>query len=155
MSMTEEEKEEKAHDKTDLVPMEQVVKDHLQKSKILDLFGKVVDHVVNLSNSPGDFFLIIESSLLTLIQKYLEKVQGIKTKSNFSHFMTKSIGEKAIKSQGEITEYFSKLKDIDRIMKMEVDQIMETAHGTEAERKALFEQVQLLAKCLEIVKSGG
>ena len=76
-----------------------------------------------------------------------------KLNDSFDLFSQKSLVEKAIKSQSDIIEYFSKLKDVDHIIQMDgVDQIIEKAQGSEAEQQQILEYAQVFAKSLEIIQ---
>ena len=44
-----------------------------------------------------------------------------------------------MKSYNAVIDHFSKLKDIDRLMQMDIDTIVDTAQGTKVEKKALLE----------------
>lgn len=118
--------EEKAEVATSPEALDKAIGDHLTKLKLVDLMSKAIDHFTAVAQTDKDFFLSVETSLITLISKFLKTITSLKPKS-FTQFVTKTINDSAVKAQSEIIDFFSKLKDVDRIMKMEVDHIVESA----------------------------
>lgn len=127
----EEEKEEGKIENVDTA-----IKELINKQKIPELFGKAIDRLV----SEEELYLQVDSSLFTVVKQYLSKLPSIKSK-HFVQFTSKTVCDRAIKTQQTIIEHFNKLKDVEA---MQVDQI------EQGEIKELQQNTRNLAKCLEI-----
>ena len=127
----EEEKEDGKIDNVDAV-----IKELINKQKLAELFAKAVDRLV----LEEELYLQVDSSLFTVVKQYLNKLPQIKSK-HFNQFTTKTVCERAIKTQQAIIEHFNKLKDVEA---MQIDQV------EQGETKELQENTRNLAKCLEI-----
>ena len=103
MSIPEEEEKEEGK----IENIDAVAKEVINKLKLTDLFGKVIDRLV----SEEELYLQVESSLFATIKKYLDKIPQIKSK-NFTHFITKNIQDRALKAQQAIIEHFNKMNDL-------------------------------------------
>ena len=102
------------------------------------------------AEAPAEFFLVLDSAVIKALSKFSHKVPTFKAKV-FPVFVGNFVKEVAMRAQKDIIDFLSRLKDVDRIMKMEVDQIVEAAQGTSEERKSLTDNTSLLAKSLELL----
>lgn len=101
-------------------------RDQIVKLKLIELVGKVADQMATVAKAeaPAEFFLVLDSAVIRALMKFSQKVPSFKPKV-FTAFAGSFVKEVAVKAQKDIIDFLSKLKDVDRIMKMEVDQIME------------------------------
>lgn len=97
-------------------------RDQVGKLKLIDLVAKVADHIATVARAenPAEFFLVLDSQVIKALLRLAQKVPSFKPKA-FPEFVGTFVREVALKAQRDIIGFLSKLKDVERIMKMEVD----------------------------------
>jgi ribosome biogenesis protein Nip4 len=94
----------------------------INKLKLVETFSKAIDRLVNMATSEKpDFFLHLHPQISNQVKKYLELIPGLAPKS-WGTYISKSLIERAVRSQAKIIEHFSKVKDLSSLMSMEVDE---------------------------------
>ena len=97
-------------------------RDQVGKLKLIDLVAKVADHIATVARAetPAEFFLVLDSQVIKALLKLAQNVPIFKPKA-FPEFVGTFVREVALKAQRDIIGFLSKLKDVERIMKMEID----------------------------------
>ena len=120
--MSQPDEEEKG-DAGKLELIETAAKDILNKLKLVESLTKAIERLVTLASADKpDFLLALNSSVFAALKKYQQDlIPGFSPKS-LGTFLSKSLVERALKAQAYILEHFSKVKDLNSIMSMQVDE---------------------------------